>query len=246
MNLRCVQCQGSLLGSEIHCPKCGRRVDADGNGLPDDLDARVQAAARAAVAEARLEDATRASDSTRQKALALAEQRLRANRETPRGWVALALRRGRGAFLAVTGLLLCGLVFPVRMALGALGVSPTGSVVCPVYCDGCAAPGRGFYWRYRGSWRANKGSMGSAMVCHNPVLDLDRAQWFDVSQRNHALQPYIVHAAVWHIADSVLLGASAAALWMFLGTGRARRRLDEEHAALEAEVTRLRLDGPYA
>jgi len=84
MNLRCVQCQGSLLGSEILCPQCGRRVDADGNGLPDDLDARVQAAARAAVAEARIEDATQASDGTRQKALELAERRLRANRETPR------------------------------------------------------------------------------------------------------------------------------------------------------------------
>jgi hypothetical protein len=59
MNLRCLQCQGSLLGFKVHGPQCGRLVDADGNGLPDDLDARMQAAARAASAEARIEDAPR-------------------------------------------------------------------------------------------------------------------------------------------------------------------------------------------
>lgn len=244
MNLRCVQCQGPLLGSEVHCPQCGRRVDADGNGLPDDLDARVQAAARVAVAEARREELDRVADGARKKELAAAELRLRQNRETPRGWVALALRRGLYTFLGVTALLLCGFVFPVQMGLAALGVSPTGSVVCPVYCDGCAGPGRSFHWRYRGSWRANKGTMGSALVCHNPVLDLDRARWFDVHQRNDALQPYIVHGVIWYLTDCALLGAAVAALRMFLGTGRARRRLDEEHAELEAEVTRLRRAGP--
>lgn len=244
MNLRCVQCQGPLLGSEAHCGQCGRRVDADGNGLPDDLDARVQAAARVAVAEARREELTQLADGARKKALATAELRLRANRETPRGWVALALHRGLYTFLGVTALLLCGFVFPLRVGLEALGFSPTGRVVCPVYCDGCAGPGRSFMWRYRGSWRSNKGSMGSAMVCHNPALDLDRATWFDVTRRNAELQPYIVHGVVWYLADSVLLGATVAALRMFLGTGRARRRLDEEHAELEAEVTRLRLAGP--
>jgi hypothetical protein len=242
MNLRCVQCQGPLLGSEVHCPQCGRRVDADGNGLPDDLDARVQAAARVAVAEARFEDLTRLADGARKKELAVAEQRLRANRETPRGWVALALRRGWYTFLGVTALLLCGVVFPLQIGLGALDFSPTGSVVCPVYCEGCAGPGRSFHWRYRGSWRANKGSMGAALVCHNPTLDLERARWSDVSN-NDALQPYVVHGAVWYFADCILLGAAAAALRMLFGVGRARRRLDEEHAALEAEVTRLRTAG---
>lgn len=244
MNLRCVQCQGPLLGSETHCPQCGRKVDADGNGLPDDLDARVQAAARVAVAEARREELDRAADGTRKKSLAIAEHRLRANRETPRGWVALALLRGRNTFLAVTGLLLCGFVFPLRVGLDAVGISPTGRVVCPVYCEGCAGPGRSFMWRYRGSWRANKGSMGSALVCHNPALDLDRASWSDVTRRNDELQPYIVHGVIWYLADAVLLGAAVAALRMVLGVGRARRRLDEEHAALEAEVTRLRAAGP--
>lgn len=239
MNLRCVQCQGPLLGSEVHCPQCGRRVDADGNGLPDDLDARVQAAARVAVAEARREELDRVADGARKKHLAAAELRLRQNRETPRGWVALALHRGLYTFLGVTALLLCGFVFPVQMGLEALGFSPTGSVVCPVYCDGCAGPGRSFHWRYRGSWRANKGSMGSALVCHNPTLDLDRATWSDVSNKD-SLQPYVVHGVIWYLADCVLLGAAVAALRMVLGVGRARRRLDEEHAALEAEVTRLR------
>lgn len=243
MNLRCVQCQGPLLGSEVHCPQCGRRVDADGNGLPDDLDARVQAAARAAVAEARSEEIFQLADGARKKALAAAELRLRRNRETPRGWVALSLHRGLYTFLGVTALLLCGLVFPAQIGLEALGLSPAGSVVCPVYCDGCAGPGRSFHWRYRGSWKANKGSMGSALVCHNPVLDVDRARWSDVSN-NDSLQPYVVHGVSWYVADSVLLGAAAAALRMVLGVGRARRRLDEEHAALEAEVTRLRRAGP--
>jgi hypothetical protein len=98
-------------------------------------------------------------------------------------------------------------------------------------------------WRYRGSWRPNKGSMGSALVCNNPVLDVDRATWFDVSRRNDELQPYIVHGVIWYLADAVLLGAAVAALRMLFGVGRARRRLDEEHAALEAEVTRLRTMG---
>ena len=243
MNLRCVQCQGPLLGSEVHCPQCGRRVDADGNGLPDDLDARVKAAARAAVAEARAEEIVQLADGARKKALAAAEQSLRENRETPRGWIALALRRGRNTFLAVTGLLLCGFVFLAQMVMEAAGFSPTGSVVCPVYCDGCAGPGRSFHWRYRGSWKANKGSMGSALVCHNPLLDVDRARWSDVSN-NDSLQPYVVHGAIWYIADCVLIGAAAAALRMFLGVGRARRRLDEEHAALEAEINRLRRAWP--
>lgn len=245
MNLRCVQCQGPLLGSEVHCPQCGRRVDADGNGLPDDLDARVKAAARAAVAEARAEEIVQLADGARKKALAAAERSLRENRETPRGWIALALHRGRHTFLGVTALLLCGFVFLAQIGLDAVGVSPTGLVVCPVYCDGCAGPGRSFHWRYRGSWKANKGSMGRALVCHNPMLDVDRARWTDVSN-NDALQPYVVHGAIWYIADCVLLGAAAAALRMFLGVGRARRRLDEEHAALEAEVTRLRRAGPVS
>ena len=133
-------------------------------------------------------------------------------------------------------------MIPARVGLEALGLSPTGSVVCPVYCDGCAGPGRSFHWRYRGSWRANKGSMGSALVCHNPVLDLDQARWSDVSNKD-SLQPYVVHGVIWYLADCVLMGAAAAALRMVLGVGRARRRLDEEHAALEAEVTRLRTAG---
>jgi len=244
MGLRCVQCHASLLGSEALCPACGRPVDADGNGLPDDLDARVQSAARAAVAEAKRDELAQASNAARQKELNVAELALRTNVETPRSWWGLAAQRGRNGFLATTMILLAGFVMPVRMALDVFGISVAGAIVCPLQCADCAGPGRNFMWNYRGSCQANKGRMGSALVCHNPVLDVDSARWSDITRNNDALQPYIVHGFVAYFVECIGLGALVGLLRFLFGTRRALRRLDDERATLEAAVQRLRARPP--
>lgn len=136
--------------------------------------------------------------------------------------------------------MLVGLVFPVQLLLGAFDVSLSGPLVCSFQCDGCRGPGRQFNWRYRGPWQRNKGSMGSALVCHNREIDVDAMQWLDVVRRNDELQPYIVHGVVVHVLDSALIGLLSGVLFALGMMRHTPRKLDEERARLEAELQALR------
>lgn len=241
MQLQCVGCSGPVSASEAQCPRCGRAVDADGNGLPDDLDRKVQQSVKKALHEAKAEEAEAKARQDRKRQADTVRLRLQLNQESPRSFFGLAWRRGRNTFLAMFFLFAVGVVIPARLLLSATaGSTPAGLVWCPLQCPECHGPGHIFMWRYRGPWHSNKGRMGTALVCHNPNFDVDRATWLDVSRQNDSLQPYIVHGFVAYLVDSVGLALVFAILRSFIGTSRALKELDIQRRELEAEAARLR------
>lgn len=239
MSIRCVQCQGEVVPGATFCPACGRPVDADGNGLPDALDAMVQAAAKKAVAEERAKESARVERSKGKKRRQLDEFALAENLATPRTWGALALRRARDGFV-VAALVLMSVGFPIKMILASFGAGLSGPLLCAVQCPDCRPPGRAFSWNYKGSCQDNKGRMGYAYVCGNPVADVSTLRWTDVRSDplNSALQPYMVHGGLTYLGDALVAGVIVAALRALFGTGAKLARLDAERAEIER---RLRL-----
>lgn len=237
MQLQCVGCGATVVLGVTHCPSCGRPVDADGNGLPDALDQRVQAAAQKAVADERAKEHARKEADERDKRRRIDEALLKANVAVPRTWGGLAAHRFMTTFVVML-FVMSTVGFLPRMLLAAGGISLSGPLLCTVQCPDCRAPGRAFSWNYRGSCQENKGRMGTAYVCHNPVADVDRLQWTDVRSDplNTALQPYIVHAFWIFVGDVVGWSLIVATLRALIGTGKARVALDRERADLERRL----------
>jgi len=155
-------------------------------------------------------------------------------KQGPRTWGALARRRASVAFATALVVLLIGGEIPAELGLDALGATPAGLALCPVQCEGCSGPGRLFMWRYRGPWRSNKGTMGSALVCEHPSLTLESMTWVDVS-RGDALQPYILSGFVRYLFNALSVAAVVGLFGLF-GTSASLRR----KAARRAELTEQR------
>jgi hypothetical protein len=237
MQLQCVACGAAVTLGVAHCAVCGRPVDADGNGLPDLLDQRVQAAAQKAVADERAKDAARVAAAEEEKRRRTDEQLLKQNVATPRTWGGLALARFRETFMLMLFMVATFGILP-RMILASAGFSLAGPALCLVQCPDCGAPGRAFAWNYRGSCQSNKGRMGIAYVCENPVADPSQLTHTAVRSDplNTELQPYMVHNFWIFVGDVVGWSLLIAALRALLGTGKALGELDRARADLERRL----------
>jgi hypothetical protein len=203
----------------------------------DEIDRRVKKAVQEALAAERRSAAERQANDAQNLARLKRETELLALEKLPRTWGALAVRRTRNVFLGALAVLLVGFVFPLQMGLAALGASPSGYVLCPLQCDDCSGPGRMFNWRYRGGWKSNKGSMGTAFICEHPSLDVENMTWADVaSRRNDALQPYLLSGFVTYPVDAICLALLAAALFGVRGTTKALRHQEARRAELTQQM----------
>ncbi|MFO0628215.1 MAG: hypothetical protein U0325_21760 [Polyangiales bacterium] len=222
----------------VHCPQCGRAADADGNGLPDALDKVVQTAAQNAVAAERARTSTRRQQNDAANQRRLDVRALEVNLATPRTWWGVARGRFRDTFLLMIFVMCTVGMLPRMILASTLGFSLAGPALCLVQCPACGAPGRAFSWNYRGSWQENKGRMGSAYVCENPVADPRGLSYPDVRSEplNSALQPYIVHNFWIFVGDVVGWSLVVAALRALFGTRAALAALDTERADLERRL----------
>jgi len=237
MQLRCVGCGAPMVLGGTHCPSCGRPADADGNGLPDALDRMVQVAAQNAVAAERAREASIHADGVRLKQRRMLENELRSNVAVPRTWFGVAIHRFTEMFLLMT---FFGLTIgnATRLLSGPLGFNLGGMAMCLVQCPTCEPPGRAFNWNYRGPWQTNKGVMGSAYVCDNPVVDVGTLTAGDIRREplNSTLQPYIVHNGWIILADTLAWALLLATLYALLGAGRELATLDQRRAELERRL----------
>jgi hypothetical protein len=239
MQIQCVGCRTVVPTGATHCPVCGRPVDADGNGLPDAIDQLVQNAAKQAVAAERAQYHAAEVSQQDAKKRRMTEALLRRNLEAPRTWSGLALHRLRVSFVVL--FFFAGTVGTLPLALlSSAGLSLAGPALCAVQCPDCHPPGRGFSWNYRGNCQSLKGRMGSAYVCHNPHVDVDRLRRTEVSSDplNTALQPYILSAVLLHFADAFAWSLLLASLRAIFGTSRALRDLETQRIALERTLGR--------
>lgn len=242
MRIQCVRCKADIALDMTACPSCGRPVDADGNGLPDALDAKMQEVARATVADERAKDARKKEHSKLQGELKFTEMRIKSNRETSRGFVPLFFSRLWFTFVVMFIVWMVIGFAPRAIVAGITDRAISGWLVCELQCPECHGPGKMFQWNYRGSWQSNKGRMGTALVCHNPRYNVDALSWSDVrnTETNEALQPYIVHAFFVHLGDAVV---AAAAVALFRAVFRTRKRqlaLDPELRELEQKHRELK------
>jgi hypothetical protein len=191
--VKCLKCGSKLDLSAECCPACGTPLDADGDGVPDALDALVERKARAIVAaeQAKLVPLATAApapvveDSTRKRATFAAF--LERNRTAARP---LWLMNSRVLWtILIVGFVLGGTLLPACAEPLVFERSlVAASLLCPQVCAGCRGPGRIFTWHE--SSNSFEGNV-STQLCQAPAVDVNALSWSDVTAREDKdLQPY--------------------------------------------------------
>lgn len=194
--MKCLKCGSKVDLSAERCAACGTPLDADGDGVPDVLDALVERKARAMVEAERAKLAAPGAPRptpvvddrcTKREKLTAYQNDLERNRHAKRPfWLMNSL--GLWTILIV-GFFFGGILMPAcgepMIFKRSLVAAP---LLCPRVCQGCTGPGRIFTWHERSN--SYEGNV-STQLCHTPAVNVDALTWMDVTGREDKdLQPF--------------------------------------------------------
>jgi len=240
--VKCLKCGNKLDLSADCCLTCGTPLDADGDGVPDVLDALVERKARAILAA---EQAKSGPPGTLASAPVVEARRQK--RETLAGFLERNRTAARPLWLmnsrvlctiSIVGFVLGGILLPACGETLVLERSVlAASLLCPGVCPGCSGPGRIFTWHE--SSNSYEGNV-STQLCHSPTVNVNALSWSDVAAREDKdLQPY--RLSLWSSVpfDFTLVLLPLFAFAPFLWAWLRKAALAKEQLLLEQRLREL-------